>query len=60
MDRLELTGRKKTWAEFSTLDLSVLVNAMQLLSLQKRPNLKWKTWTKPLLGYLSLAFALPA
>jgi hypothetical protein len=60
MDRLELTGRKKTWVEFSTLDVSVLVNAMQLLSLQKWPNLKLNTWTKPLLGYLSLAFALPA
>jgi hypothetical protein len=25
----------------------------------KQPNLKLKTWTKQLLGYLPIAFALP-
>ncbi len=32
---------------------------MQLHSLQKQPNLKLKTHSKQLLGYLPLAFALP-
>ncbi len=39
--------------------MGVLVYALPLHSLQKQPSLKWKTRTKQLLGYLSLAFVLP-
>jgi hypothetical protein len=54
-----LSLQDKTWAEFSTLDVGVLVYALPLHSLQKQPSLKWKTQTKQLLGYLPLAFVLP-
>ncbi len=57
MNKLELTD--KNWAEFSTLDVGVLVRAMQFHSEQKQPNLELKTRPKQLLDCLPLAFALP-
>jgi hypothetical protein len=52
---LSLQG--KTWAEFSTLDASIFVYAMQLHALPKQASLKLKTQPKRLLGYLQLAYA---
>jgi hypothetical protein len=43
----------------STLDVGMLVFAMQLHSIAKWPNLKLKTRLKQLLGSLPLAFVLP-
>ncbi len=43
----------------ATIDVSVIVYAMQSHSLQKQPNLKLKTWLKQLLGSLPLGFVLP-
>jgi hypothetical protein len=40
------TRQDKTWAEFSTVDVGVLVYAVQLHSQQKQPNLKLKTHPK--------------
>jgi hypothetical protein len=45
------------WAKLSALYVDIY--AVQLHPLQKQPNLKLKTRPKQLLGYLSLAFALP-
>jgi hypothetical protein len=47
-------------AEFSSLDESVFVYAMQSRSKQKQSSLKLKTWPEQLLGSLPLAFVLPA
>ncbi len=55
-----LSKQNKTWSEFSTLDVAVLVYALQMHSQQKQPNLKLKSWSKQLLGYLPLAFTLPS
>jgi hypothetical protein len=57
MDRLN--KQDKTWAEFSTLDVGVLANAVQWPSLQKQPNLKLKSQPKQLMASLLLAFTLP-
>jgi hypothetical protein len=46
-------------AKFSTLDIGIWMYAMQFHSLQKQPNLKFKSHPKQLLGYHPLAFALP-
>jgi hypothetical protein len=43
----------------TTLDVGMLVFAMQLHSIAKRPNLKLKTRLKQLLGSLPSAFVLP-
>jgi hypothetical protein len=48
----------ETRAEFSTLGLSAFLYAMQLHAQQKRTNLKLKTWSKQLFGYLLPASAL--
>ncbi len=47
------------WWKFKTSSL-MLIYAIQLHSLPKQPSLKLKTLPKQLLGYLPLAFALPA
>jgi hypothetical protein len=54
-----LSRQDKTRAAFSTLDVGVLVFAVQLRSEQKRPNLKLKTRPWQLLGSLPLTFTLP-
>ncbi len=43
----------------TTLDVGMLVFAMQSHSVEKWPNLKLKSWLKQLLGSLPLAFVLP-
>jgi hypothetical protein len=47
------------WVEFSTLDVGMLVHAIQLPSIQMQPSLELKTWPKQLLRSLLLAFTLP-
>ncbi len=56
----KLSWQDSTWAGFSTLDVAVLVYAMQLSLQQKQPNLKLKTQPKLLLGYPPLVFVLTA
>jgi hypothetical protein len=47
-----------TWAEFSTLDMGVLLHAKQLHLYQKQPSLKLKRQSKQFLDSLPVAFAL--
>jgi hypothetical protein len=54
MDKLKLTGLSR--AEFSTLDVGILVYAMQLQTLTKQPNLKLNN--HPFLGSHPEAFIL--
>ncbi len=53
MDKLKLTGLNL--AKFSSLDLSVFVQAMNCTHFVKQNNLKLKTRPKQLLGFLPLA-----
>ncbi len=55
-----LSYHDESMAEFSTLDVGVLVYAMQLHSCPKQPHLKMFTWPKQLLASLPLTFPLPA
>ncbi len=57
MDKLKLTGQ--TWAEFSSLDSAMFVQANNYTHFVKQPNLKLKMQPKQLLGSLPLAFELP-
>jgi hypothetical protein len=51
-----LSKQYKSWPEFSTLDVGILVYAIQLYSLQKRPNLKLKTWPQQLFRWSQISF----
>ncbi len=58
MDKVQLT-RQNLGQVFDSR--SGCMSAMHLCCYEvKRPNLKLKTWPEQLLGFLSLAFALPA
>ncbi len=50
-----LANKDETWAEFSSLDVAMLVYAMNFHSLYKQPNLKLKTQPGQLLDHLLLA-----
>jgi len=50
-------GKRKPWAEFSSLDSAVFVQAMNSIHFVKQPNLKLKTRPKQILGSLPLALS---
>jgi hypothetical protein len=58
MDKLKLTGLNLGRVFNSRLGRACIGHA--IVHITKQPNLKLKTWPKQLLGYLLLAFVLPA
>jgi hypothetical protein len=57
MDKIMLTGQNLVRVFNSRLGRACIRNV--IVDITKQPNLKLKTWSKQLLGYLPLAFVLP-
>ncbi len=58
MDKIMLTGQNLGRVFNSRLGRACIHHA--IVHITKQPNLKLKTWSKQLLGYIPLAFVLPA